>query len=147
MAANVAQCQQITFGEEAALCQCGVQAGSGMALGENETVTILPLGIGRIYIQFLGVEIGKHIRSRQTAAGVTCLGCVGSFDDAHANLAGHGHQLLFLVGCHEVLPFVWFLIGNIRFCRDLNVDIIKHPPAKRKGYSTRKGTGIHSPSL
>ena len=44
--------------------------------------------------------------------GVTCFGCVGAGDNAHTNLTGHGHQLLFLVGCHEVLPFVWYLTGS-----------------------------------
>jgi hypothetical protein len=43
---------------------------------------------------------------------MTGLGCVGAFDDAHAHLAGHGHQLLFLIGCHEVLLFVRYLSGG-----------------------------------
>ena len=97
---DVAQGGQVFHGEEATQGQCRIQAGSGVALGKNEAVTVFPLGIGRIHVHLLEVQIGKHISRRQAAAGMAGFGTVGGFDHAHAHLAGSLLQLLLFVIVH-----------------------------------------------
>ena len=82
------------------MCQSGVQAGGGVTLAQHKAIPILPLGVGRIHIQLLKVQVGKQIRGGQASAGVTRLGAVGSGEDAHTHLAGGDLQLLLI---HAIL--------------------------------------------
>ena len=103
VAVDVPQGGQVVHREEAPVCQGGVEPRGGVALGQDEPVPVLPLGIFRVHIQFLEIEVGKQVGGGQTSARVTGLGAVGALDDAHAHPAGHSHQLLFLTGCHRIL--------------------------------------------
>ena len=103
VAANLTQLQQVLHGEETAVCQSGIQAGCAVTLGQNETIPVLPLGVCRIHIQFLIIQIGKQFRCGHAAAGMAALGGMGALDDAHANLAGSDLQLLLFLGCHKIL--------------------------------------------
>ena len=105
---NVAQGEQILHREKAPVRQRGVQAGGGVALAQNEAVPFFPLRIFGIDVQFPEVQVGKHFRCGQAAAGVAGLGAVGGIDDAYANLAGSDLQLLFLIRSqnnHILYPF------------------------------------------
>ena len=102
IAVDMAQGLQILHGEETAMGQRGVQAGCGMALTQDKTVPVLPLGILGIDIHFLEVQIGEHFGSGQAAAGVAAFGTVSRFDDAHANLAGGELQLLLFAESHSI---------------------------------------------
>ena len=78
--------------------------GGGVALTQDEPVPVFPLGAAGIDVHFLEVQIGKHIRRGQTAAGMTGLGAVGAFDDTHAHLAGGDPQSLDFLFSH------WFIL-------------------------------------
>ena len=97
---NAAQGLQIFHREETTMCQGGVQTGGGVALGQDETVPVFPLGVLGIYIQFLCVQISKQLSCRQAAAGVAALGAIGRFDDTHAHLAGKDLQLFLGIQIH-----------------------------------------------
>ena len=74
--------------------------GGGVALTQDEPVPVFPLGAAGIDVHFLEVQIGKHIRRGQTAAGMIGLGAMGRVDDTHAPLAGNDLQLLLFRFCH-----------------------------------------------
>ena len=112
IAVNVPQGRQVVHREEAPVGQGGVQPRSGVALGEDEAVPILLPGVLGINVHLLEKEIGEYVGGGQAAAGVAGLGAVGSLDDAYAHLAGRGHQLLFLTGCHISSPLYKNKIGS-----------------------------------
>ena len=101
MAANLAQGEQIRHGEVAPVGQSGVEAGGGVALGEDKAVPILPAGIGGVDAHLFKVEVGKQVCGGQRAAGMSGLGGVGALDDTHAHLAGGHRQLLFFSCGHS----------------------------------------------
>ena len=100
MAADLPQRQQVLLREEAPLGQRGVQAGGGVALGQDKAVPVLPLGVLGVHIQLLAVQVGEQVGGGQAAAGVARLGGVGPLDDPHPDLTGGGHQLLFFFFGH-----------------------------------------------
>ena len=59
-----------------------------MALGKNEPVPVFVFGVRGVYTQLPVIQVRKHFRRRQAAAGVPGLGAVGRGDDAHTDLAG-----------------------------------------------------------
>ena len=75
-----------------------------MALGQHEPVPILPLGVGRVDVHFLEIQIGEHIRSGQASAGMARLGAVGALNDAHAHLASINLKLFLFQFCHAESP-------------------------------------------
>ena len=93
VAAHLTQSQQILHGEESLVCQSGIQTGSSVTLTQHKTVTVLPLGILGVYIQFFKIQICEHVSSRQAAAGMAALGCMGTFNNAHTDFTGHSLQL------------------------------------------------------
>ena len=103
IASHFAQRHQILHGEKAPQRQRRIQAGRGVTLAQDEPVPILPLGIFRIHAQFLEIQIGEHVRSGQTAAGMSAFGRVDALNYAHTHFAGHDLQLLFFLGCHCIL--------------------------------------------
>ena len=88
VAADLAQGLEVLHREVAALCQSSVQCRSGMALGQHQTVAVRHLRLGRVYVQFLKVQIRQHICDAQTAARMTTACTVGPFDHAHADVTG-----------------------------------------------------------
>ena len=71
-----------------------------MALGQHEAIPLLPLGICRVYPQFLLIQIGKHIRSGQASAGMAALGCIGAVKNTLTHFAGHDLQFISFQFCH-----------------------------------------------
>ncbi len=65
--------------------QGAVERRSCMALGEDETVPILPVRILRIHMHFMGVEIGHDIGNGEGPARVAGLGVIGSLYDRHTD--------------------------------------------------------------
>ena len=80
------------------------QRRGGMTLGQHQTVAVRHLGLGRIYVQFLKVQIRQHICDAQTAARMTTACTVGPFDHAHADVAGVLFQGKFFSICHDGPP-------------------------------------------
>ena len=87
--------------EETTVRQCGIQTRGGVTLAEDKAVTVSPLGIFRINIQFLKIQIRKQLSSGKTSAGVAGFGTVGTFNNAHAHLAGYNFQSFFLCQIHR----------------------------------------------
>ena len=85
------------------MCQRCIQAGSSVALGKNKAITVFPLGICGIHIQFFEIKVGEHIRRRQAAAGVSALCIVGGFHNAHPDLAGHEGKLFLFILSHNII--------------------------------------------
>ena len=106
VAADFTQSFQIFQREEAAVGQRGIQAGGAVALGENKTVAILPLGVGRIHIHFLEIQPSEYIGSRQAAAGMTGVGTVHSINDTQPHFACSDLKLFTLFfGKHTFLLY------------------------------------------
>ena len=103
-AADLAQGLELLHREEAPLCQRCVQRRGGMTLGQHQTVAVGHLGLGRVYVQFLKVQIRQHVCDAQTAARVTTACTVGPFDHAHADVAGVLFQGKFFSICHDGPP-------------------------------------------
>ena len=103
IASHFAQRHQILHGEKAPQRQRRIQAGRCVAFAQDEPIPILPLGIFRVHAQFLEIQIGEHVRSGQTAAGMSAFGRVDALNYAHTHFAGHDLQLLFFLGCHSIL--------------------------------------------
>ena len=112
IASQLTQRHQILHGEKAPQCQRRIQAGRGVTFAQDKPVPILPMGIFRIHAQFLEIQIGEHVRSRQTAAGMSAFGRVDALNYAHTHFAGHDLQLLFFLGCHSILLEI-YKCGNI----------------------------------
>lgn len=96
------------------------------------------LGVGGVHLHLPEVQIGKQVRGGQASAGMAGFGAIGGFDDAHAHLAGVGHQLLFLTGCHDVLLLLRFPVAGPSLSsrgRSVSMRIIKQSFQKCKGPS------------
>ena len=101
IAVDMPQGGQVLHGEEAPVSKRGIQARSGMALGQHEAVPVRPTGVLGVYPQLLIIKICKHLRGGQASAGVTGLGPMGRFNDPHADLAGFFLQIKFQFFCQE----------------------------------------------
>jgi len=108
IAVDLTQGLQILNREKAAVCQCSIQAGGGVALAENEAIPILPLGIFRINVHFLKIQVSKNLCCGQRTAGVACLGRMGGFNNTHTDLAGSDLQLLLFAGSHKTPPLLFY---------------------------------------
>ena len=69
-----------------------------MAVGQNEAVTILALGIGRVVAQKVLEQIRKNICKAQRTAGVTALGPVHHSHRVYSDLTGQRLQRGNLIG-------------------------------------------------
>lgn len=76
MAADLPQRQQVLLREVAPQRQRRVQARRRVALGQHETIPVLPLGVLGVDAQFLKVKVRKQVRRGQAAAGMPGLGRV-----------------------------------------------------------------------
>jgi hypothetical protein len=83
-----------------------------VAFTQHKAIPIIPLGVLGIYVQFFKIQVGEHIRSGHTSAGMTAFGSVGSFDNTHAHLTGGDGKLVLFLGCHSISPSV---VGSVFF--------------------------------
>ena len=79
---------ELLKGEKALKSKRGIKRGSGMTLGENESVSVTVLGVVYIYVHLLKIEIRENICDRERAAGMSCACRVSRFDNAEADLCG-----------------------------------------------------------
>ena len=77
VAVDVAEGSQILHGEVAAERQGAVQAGGGVALGEDEAISLRPFGVLWVDAQLVEVQVGEQVGRGETAAGVAGFGAVG----------------------------------------------------------------------
>ena len=77
----MAEALEIFARKEAALGQNAVICGRHMPLGEHEAVALLHLGLLRVDVQFLEVQIGQDIRRRERAARMPGLRRMDGLDD------------------------------------------------------------------
>ena len=95
---------QILHGEVAPEGQRAVQAGGGVALGEDEAIPVFPLGVLGVDAQLVEVQVGEQVGRGETAAGVAGFGAVGGSQDAFAHVAGGQLQLSqFFIGHNKLL--------------------------------------------
>ena len=93
-AADVAQRLELLNGEEPAARENGVERGGRVALGEDEAVAVGLVGIGRVDVHVLEVQVGQDVRDGQRPAGVARLGGVNAGNDAATDLVRDASQLL-----------------------------------------------------
>ena len=91
---DVAQGRELLLGEEAPLGENRVEAGRAVALGEDEAVTPIPRGVGRVDVHLLEVQVGHDVGCGERAAGMSGLRGVRARDDALAHLGGSPSELL-----------------------------------------------------
>ena len=91
---DVAQGRKLLLGEEAPLGENRVEAGRAVALGEDEAVTPIPRGVGRVDVHLLEVQVGHDVGCGERAAGMSGLRGVRARDDALAHLGGSPSELL-----------------------------------------------------
>ena len=91
--ADLAQGGKFFHGEEAAQCQGAVQAGGSMALAQHKAVTILPLGVLRVDLHALKVQIGEQVSSGKASAGVAAVAGVNGDQRIAAQITGFDLKL------------------------------------------------------
>ena len=72
--------------------QRGVLQHGGVAVGENEAVTVVPLGVGRVDAQVFEPEDGSHVGHAHRCAGVTGVGFLYRVHAEDADGCGEGLQ-------------------------------------------------------
>jgi len=97
---DVAQGGQRIHGEIAPVGQRGIQAGGGVALGENEAVPLLPAGVLRVDPHLFEIEVGEHVGGGQAAAGMAGLRAVGAGQDALPDADGGQLQGFLFIRSH-----------------------------------------------
>ena len=104
VAVDVAEGGQILHGEVAPEGQGTVQAGGGVALGEDEAISLSPFGVLWVDAQLVEVQVGEQVGRGETAAGMAGFGAVGGSQDAFAHVAGGQLQLSqFFIGHNKLL--------------------------------------------
>ena len=73
VAVNAAEELQILLGEEAALCQDGIQSGGAVTLGQDETVPVRVCGVLGIHVHHVEVQNSQSVHGGERTAQVT--GC------------------------------------------------------------------------
>ena len=95
---------QVLCGEVAPEGQRAVQAGGGVALGEDEAISLRPFGVLWVDAQLVEVQVGEQVGRGETAAGMAGFGAVGGSQDAFAHVAGGQLQLSqFFIGHNKLL--------------------------------------------
>ena len=80
----------------------GIKQHGAMAGGEHETVTIRPMGRGRIDLQHLGEQNGRHVRRPH---GQARMAAIGGLHRVHGQEPdGVGHTVVALSARHDFLP-------------------------------------------
>ena len=76
-----------------------------MTLGENEAVSVLPLGILWVYVHLVKVAGGDELRDGQGTAGMTGLGLVDHVNDVLFEINAGVFQLCDIGFFHGLNPF------------------------------------------
>ena len=102
-AVQLTEVLQLLPGEEALVSQHGVESRGGMALGENEAVPILPVGIGGVHVHGIVIQAGQHLHDGQGAAGMAGSRVSRHVDDVSAQLPAFAGEFFF---CHSFVSLL-----------------------------------------
>ena len=132
--------QQLLLGEEAPECQCGINRRTSVALGADEEIPVLPVGIGGVYLHLPGIEYCQQIRNGQRSTQMTKAQMTQGLEGFDPDLCGKDSGLLLTSKFHnahlqkvESLSRHLSLISIAQIHRDLLPSALRKSPVPAYG--------------